>query len=158
MTNKKICILFFSNLNKDSLQVKKQLQNESCFRFVSVDSKEIRDKLLADELYRITYIPTILEVNQNSDDLKYEGKEVLKWLKNYNSEKIEEKIKSSQENKECPFDMKKNLIQPLDEKEKQEQSTPIKETSVRKDIGTESESKKQLSVFEMAQAMQKMRE
>ena len=91
-----IYIFFYSQSHSDSVRLQKILGNDSNFRFISVDNKQIREKIIEDTHYSIRKIPSLLIVKESGEDILYEGKNVLRWYQSYEKEKL---IKKNQKNK-----------------------------------------------------------
>ena len=132
-----IVVIFYSNFYPKSKEIKEYFGDKENIRYLCVDNKDIREKILNDKIYGIKSVPTLLFLKEDGSMQIYEKEGAIHY---YNE--LIEKEKNEQE-------MEKNKIAFFASKNQQEQP-PQQPTE---DVLPS----KNMSVMEMAKAMESSR-
>jgi len=132
-----IVVIFYSNFYPKSKEIKEYFGDQENIRYLCVDNKDIREKILNDKIYGIKSVPTLLFLKEDGSMQIYEKEGAIHYY-----DELREKEKNEQE-------MEKNKIAFFASKNQQEQP-PQQATE---DVLPS----KNMSVMEMAKAMESSR-
>lgn len=132
-----IVVIFYSNFYPKSKEIKEYFEDQENIRYLCVDNKDIRDKILKDKIYGIKSVPTLLFLKQDGSMQIYEKEGAIQYY-----DQLREKEQNEQE-------MEKNKIAFFASKNQQEpeQQQPTEDVLPSKNM----------SVMEMAKAMESSR-
>ena len=132
-----IVVIFYSNFFPKSKEIKEYFEDQENIRYLCVDNKDIRDKILKDKIYGIKSVPTLLFLKQDGSMQIYEKEGAIQYY-----DQLREKEQNEQE-------MEKNKIAFFASKNQQEpeQQQPTEDVLPSKNM----------SVMEMAKAMESSR-
>ena len=132
-----IVVIFYSNFYPKSKEIKEYFEDQENIRYLCVDNKDIRDKILKDKIYGIKSVPTLLFLKQDGSMQIYEKEGAIQYY-----DQLREKEQNEQE-------MEKNKIAFFASKNQQE---PEQQQATEDVLPS-----KNMSVMEMAKAMESSR-
>lgn len=145
-----ILVVFYSRYFDKSIEIKEYLENNlDNVRTLNVDNKDVRDRILRDETYSIRYVPTILILKEDGSIEIFEKEAAINY---YNSIKKKNEIKTETEENRKQYFMKK--MDSSDNQNREEATELLKELPKETPQEATEMNTKNLSVMELAKAME----
>ena len=145
-----ILVVFYSRYFDKSIEIKEYFENNlDNVRTLNVDNKDVRDRILRDETYSIRYVPTILILKEDGSIEIFEKEAAINY---YNSIKKKNEIKTETEENRKQYFMKK--MDSSDNQNREEATELLKQTPKETPQEDTEMNTKNLSVMELAKAME----
>lgn len=133
-----IVVIFYSNFYPKSKEIKEYFEDQENIRYLCVDNKDIREKILKDKIYGIKSVPTLLFLKQDGSMQIYEKEGAIQY---YDQLREKEQNEQEMEKNKIAFFASKNQQEPPQQQQPTEDVLPSKN----------------MSVMEMAKAMESSR-